>query len=532
MKRSGSWPVMLAIVARAAAAPAVVLLIGYLLLSWPAPAQANDTSVGGVGGDIFPLANTDIRLEAETVQAVCYRYFAEYRVDFLFVNDGEPQTLMLGFPYLLVGPEGNGTTPVAFRAWQDGKPLQVSIGEGRYGDTDQGYYLHEATFPRGQTTIRVTYLGNPTYTATTRFPELVPTGMNVEGLQSQAARYDYWLHTGAGWAGSIGKAVVVYRLADDFKGWGVDVTSSYAAASEGWPWITSPETYDNPDDRTFLWEFRDLEPTEADDVCLAFAAPFLDVDFSNGSSMEAIPPVFGAVMFTDSSWQNQSASDYMADWAIVDGSPASAWSAGAPGADGWVKVKIEGNQSVQEFRILPGRNDTLTSFGESGRPKTVKVTLSDETSNTFELADDPSVQTFPIQGNAVWARIEVLEVYPGTESGDTYISEISFGNRPAPRFRTFAELTGEASGPTASPTETSAAPVTTGSSEVTASSAVTSSSAVTDSTQGEVDGGAEVDNEWQLWAIVALAVAGAAVVALIVLLILFFRRPRVPPGEG
>jgi hypothetical protein len=520
MKRPGSWPVMLAPTARAVAVLAVALAIGSLLLSWPAPAQANDTSVGGVGGDIFPLSNTDIRLEAETVQAICYRHFAEYRVDFQFVNDGEPQTLMLGFPYLLVGPEGNGTVPVAFRAWQDGQPLQVSMGKGHDGDTDQGYYLHKATFPRGQTMIRVSYLGNPTYTAATRFPELVPTAMNVEGLQGQAARYDYWLHTGAGWAGPIGEAVVVYRLADDFKGWALDIKSSYQEVSEDWPWTTSPETYSNPDDRTFVWEFGDLEPTDDDDVLLAFTAPFPEVDFSNEGSTDGIPPVFGAVVFTDSSWQDQSASDYMADWAIVDGSPASAWSTGNPGTGGWVKVKIEGNQSIEEFRILPGRSDTLTSFADFGRPKTVRVTLSDGTSKTFDLADDPTVQTFPIQGNAEWARVEVLEVYRGAESGETYISEISFGNRPAPRFRTFAELIGEASGPTDSSTATSAAPPTTG------------SSAVTDSTQAADDSEVQEDDEWRLWAIVAFAVAGAALVALIVLLVLFFSRRRVPPGEG
>jgi hypothetical protein len=500
------------VIVLAVAAAAAVFLLGSILL--PARAYANDTSVGGIGGDVVPLSNTDIRMDAETVQAVCYRYFAEYRVDFRFVNAGEPQTLMLGFPFLLVGPEGNGATPVAFRAWQDGKPLPVTVGEGHDGDVSQGYYLHEATFPHGETMIQVRYVGSPTYTATTRFPEFAPPQMRGDGLQAQAARYDYWLHTGANWAGAIGKAVVVYRLADDFKGWGMEVASSYGRPSEGWPWITSPETYSNPDDHTYLWKFDDLEPTEEDDIQLAFAAPFPDVDFTDESSMEAIPPVFGAAAFTDSSWQNESASDYMADWAIVDGSAASAWSAGTRGTDGWVKVRIEGNQNVQEFRILTGRNDTLTSFGENGRPKTVRVTLSDGTADIFDLADEPSIQAFLIAGTAEWARIDVLDVYPGTKGGATYISEISFGNEPAPRFQSFADLIGEAAPSTSSTADAGVSTTTTG------------------STQEASDTAGQEDDEWMIWAIVALAVAAAVLAALVVLLLLFFRRRRVPPGDG
>ena len=60
-------------------------------------ARADDTEVGGMGGSIQPIGSTDIRLEAETVKAVLFRDFAEYRVDFIFDNAGEERRVRLGF---------------------------------------------------------------------------------------------------------------------------------------------------------------------------------------------------------------------------------------------------------------------------------------------------------------------------------------------------------------------------------------------------------------------------------------------------
>ncbi len=114
-------------------------------------------------------------MESETVQAICYRDFAEYRVDFLFVNSGAPQTLQLGFPYE-VNPEGDSRGGlIAFHAWQDGTPLAVTMGKGP--DTWHEYYLHQATFPTGKTMISVSYLASPTVTSGTRFQALMPSGV-------------------------------------------------------------------------------------------------------------------------------------------------------------------------------------------------------------------------------------------------------------------------------------------------------------------------------------------------------------------
>ncbi len=433
-------------------------IFALVLLVHPSPVLANDTAVGGIGGDVYPLSSTDIRMEAETVQALCYRDFAEYRVDFRFVNEGDAQTLRLGFPFVVTVTDelGMGNAPVAFRAWQDGEPLAVTLGRGVSQDdlmssnAPLGYYLHEATFPRGETTITVSYFARPTVSAGSRF-DLTPPGFAAIGITGWSAHHDYWLHTGVGWAGTIGKAVVRYQLADDFDGWAVDVKAA-DVGSAGREWggpTTGPESYVKLDDRTYQWVFENFEPTEADDVVLAFTTPVIA-----GNVAIVYPPDYGALAGTGGASERLGHNTGMAaGWEAIDGSPATAWGFAAPGTGGWIRAEIMGNRDLGEIRILPGKNDALDSFENYGRPKSVKVTLSNGTSEVITLADEPALQKFAVAGKAEWVRFDVLDIYPGTETADTYISEIGFGTEPAPSFEQFAELIA-AQAPAATPSST------------------------------------------------------------------------------
>jgi hypothetical protein len=522
------------------------LLSGWPLLSSPSPALADDSSVGGIGGDYYPLTNTDIRMEAETVQAIVYRNFAEYRADFLFVNSGPAQTLMLGFPYALDEPDGSAQGPIAFRAWQDGTPLTVTVGEGSTGDSFEGYYLHQAAFPPGSSMITVSYLGLPSWTASDRFPELAPAEWQT-GLPGTAGRYDYWLHTGAGWAGTIGTGVVRYTLADDFRGWGLDVKADYPGIEGGWPETTRPETYTKPDDRTYQWVFRELEPTKADDITLAFTGVATEL-----GAAESVPPALGAVISSMTA-SDPALTQTGENWALIDGSPASAWGPLAVG--GWVQLELAGDRQIAELRIVPGDNETTGSFAAHGRPKSIQVTLSDGTSTVINLADEPSVQKFPIAGTAEWVRLDLLDSYPGTQSADTYISDVSFGNAPAPVFAPFAVLLTQAFAATSSttapgspttslsvsttvPASATTAPGASPTTVPTTPSGTSPTSGVSGGPGTQPTGGATQPSEggWTVWPIVSLAIAGAALVAVVVLVVLFVRRGRTakpgPRGPG
>ena len=212
----------------------VAALAGLCVLVAPPAARADDTSLGATGGTISAVPAGDIRLDAETVQAVCFGSFAEYRVDFRFVNDGSAHTVRLGFPFSSTFASERGTErPIGFQAWQGGRPLAVqAVALGRlYSSRPRGYFVHRARFPHGPTTITVSYLSQESGTARSREKG---NGATASGM---ADWYEYWLHTGATWKGPIGTAVVRYRFADTFHASGLGLTAGRAA--KGVP-VTTP----------------------------------------------------------------------------------------------------------------------------------------------------------------------------------------------------------------------------------------------------------------------------------------------------
>ncbi len=456
-------------------------------------------------------------MESETVQVICYRDFAEYRVDFLFVNSGAPQTVQLGFPYE-VNPEGDSRGGlIGFRAWQDGAPLAVTIGAGP--DTWQEYYLHQATFPTGNTMISVSYLANPTATSGTRFQSLMPKEFSsIPGIMAGDDKYDYWLHTGAGWAGTIGTAVVRFTLADDFRGYGMDVKSDYPDEGGGGGYFTKPETYTKIGDDTYQWLFKDLEPTEADDIEFGFSPLFF---YADEAAPAPVPAVMGPVVVSVATSNPGVATTdgFDVNWLLLDGSPYSAL--GLQGQDPWIKLGIQGDTKIAEIRIVPGKNDAVDSFGQYGRPKTVKITLSDGSSSTVTLADEPSVQEFPVAGTADWVQLDVIDSYPGTKSAEVYIADVSFANAPTPAFEEFAALIATATGVAPSTDTSSPATTAPGSTETSAPPATSPATAGTVTTASDGQSRGIVFNTWP---IVLFVVAGVALAAAVVMGVILVKR--------
>jgi hypothetical protein len=124
------------------------------------------------------------------------------------------------------------------------------------------------------------------------------------------------------------------------------------------------------------------------------------------------------------------------------GRPGTSWAEGAPGPGGGEHLRFTFATAgpVREVRIVPGDVESLDSFGEHGRPKTLRLTFADGTSTVLHLADEPSVQRFAVQGNGPWAELEIVESYPGTADSDTYVASVEFGREPAPAFLPFAQL--------------------------------------------------------------------------------------------
>ncbi|MBN1461720.1 MAG: hypothetical protein JXA57_19490 [Armatimonadetes bacterium] len=494
---------------------AVMLATALVLAAASPPVMANDSGVFvSTGQGVFPMASSNIRMDSETVQAICYRNFAEYRVDFKFVNDGPPQTLQLGFASADIMPadavndasavaDAQRGASVALRAWQDGKPLRVTFGKGKdplLSASWVGYYLHTATFPHGETMITVSYLAGA-----------VKNG------------YSYWLHTGAYWNGPIGRAIVRYRPADSFEDGGV---LAAPMSDEGGAY---PNSYVKLDDRTYQWVFENLEPTADDDIALVFPAPRLSEEFKYGGGA-ALPASFGAVAEAQETSERLGPNTESNDppgWEAVDGNPATAWglSAKAREVQGqWLRIWVRGNQDLREIRILPGRNDSPTSFKEYARPKTVAVNWGFG-EREITLRDEPSLQEFEISHTTDNLTFYIVDFYPGTKSDDVYISEIDLGNAPAPQFDTYANMMAGGTPPitqavpayetsTTSGLPTTSSITTTSVSGTTLATLATTSTAPTAATGGLVNrGGATEDGSRRLlWAVIAVGVVAAAAI--------------------
>ena len=498
----------------------VVLATTLMLLALSSPALADDSGVSvWTGQGVFPVASSDIRMDSETVQATCYRGFAEYRVDFKFVNEGQPQTLQLGFSSADILPadaagdasalvDARRGAPVALRAWQDGKPLQVTLGKGQdpmLSSAWVGYYLHTARFPHGVTMITVGYLAS-----------------------AENGGYAYWLHTGAYWKGPIGKAIVRYRLADSFEDGGT------LAASKPETGGVFPAHYVKLDDRTYQWVFDNLEPTRDDDVSLYFPSPSLSQEFNGGGDV-AVPASAGAVPVRGTTSERLGPnveSSNPPGWEAIDGSPATAWGFSAE-AEKWLQIGVRGNQDLREIRILPGRNDSPTSFGEYARPKTIDVSwgLGDK---AITLKDEPTLQRFDLSCMTDNLMLYVVDTYPGTKSNDVYISEIDLGTARAPEFDTFANMMAGGTPPgtgtlSAFMTSTTSGLVTISTaaslSGTTLPPTTTTAAASTATARGSArpDGVATTGSPRLLWAVIVAGVVAAAAVGVSICLAMRLR---------
>jgi hypothetical protein len=66
-------------------------------------------------------------------------------------------------------------------------------------------------------------------------------------------------------------------------------------------------------------------------------------------------------------------------------------------------------------------------FGRIARPKDVRLTYSDGTSEELSLRDDPRAAGYEVHGYSVtWVKMQILSVYPSTQDTWVAIAELEF----------------------------------------------------------------------------------------------------------
>jgi hypothetical protein len=407
-----------------------LLFVAVLSALAPGVASADDTSLGAIGGTVVARPSADIRMSAETVQAVCFGSFAEYRVDFRFVNEGRARSVRLGFPFSrAVGGEHGGERPFGFQAWQGTRPLRVrvvGVGGGATNGNAQGYFVHTARFPHGESTITVSYLAQVSARAGTR---------TSGGAKSGAPHwYEYWLHTGRTWKGPIGAAVVRFTLADTFCGQGIGLT---AGDAEDYAPVTTPG-WTQPLPGVYQWRRGAFEPEPAQgrdwwnaqaksDVILGFGQDWEEARLRQKWSAS------GTARMPNGAGEARSAGD---------GALGTCWTAGplAEGDHPWVQSTFRRPRRIRELRIVSGNNSYVAAFSRYGRPRTMTAAFSDGSSVVLHLADAPVLQRFPVDVTTSSVQLTVDEVYPGSDYPAVCVSEVELGSTPAPTYVGFSQL--------------------------------------------------------------------------------------------
>lgn len=163
---------------------------------------ADDSAVRNVGGSIKPMdGHPTVRLVAEHIHARIHRKYADVECVFFLQNNGPATTVLMGFPDIsggAVGRQSDGRHFDFFESFVDGKKMDVSC-VGPYEEI-AGYrfwWVKEVDFAEGEVRIvRDIYRGG--------------LGSNTAGEMY----FQYVLHTGSSWAGTIGSISVVFTFVD------------------------------------------------------------------------------------------------------------------------------------------------------------------------------------------------------------------------------------------------------------------------------------------------------------------------------
>lgn len=234
--------------------------------------------------------------------------------------------------------------------------------------------------------------------------------------------FKYRLSTAAVWAGTIGAGKITLRPvgipADDLK-------------------VLKPVNRFKKSGNNWVWDFKDLEPTLADDMEIETQPEVRSSPASktNGSDSRYVSRgdrwSMSHVNYQVTASSTLAASEGHSYDAgnVKDGGGGHVWSEGAdgPGIGERLEIKPEVAKPLDFIEMEPGffKNDEL--FRANVRPKKVRVDLNGEHGFTANVADDRAVCWIPVLNYTKpvkTIRLTFLEVWPGEKFEDLCVSGI------------------------------------------------------------------------------------------------------------
>ena len=431
------------------------MVLGMCLL-WIAvePAWANGggylsgglRQAGGIIG-FEPVATERVRILDETLMIKAGRASARVEVRYLMRNTTDNKVkVRFGFPieestddspYRAIG-EAAPTAHTSPRYCKDyeitarGEALKVrwQAEENPEGDARfeglSGWNVSEITFAKGEEVP-----------VTIRFESQYPGGHHFvsDTSTTTAGIFHYRLSTAACWHGTIGEGRVIVEPD------GIDPRDIR---------VIKPVNRFKKDGERWIWNFKELEPTLADDMEIE-CQPAVNVFDHQALAKEptgglpshlyaAYTERGGRWSMLHSNYEVKASSTLKPDGELrYDAANIrnvwedNVWSEGAPGsgAGEWLEIHPVAAKPLIDIRIKPGFQSTEESrlhlFKANARPKRIRIELNGEHKFDVELLDREEEVVIPVRGydKAVEKiRMTFTDIYPGERFEDLCVTGV------------------------------------------------------------------------------------------------------------
>lgn len=391
-------------------------------------------STGAIAG-FEPAATDKVRILDEQLDIALGPEEATVEVRYLMRNEsGTKAKVRFGFPVeesfdrddFGAKPQPGWKEPRNCRDYQvtvAGKPIKAKFEPEPPGNRDlrfsglAGWLVSEATFAAGtEVPVRISYRS--------AYPQ---SAVSVSDDERRSGRlFSYRLSTGACWAGTIARGRVV-------------VTAAGADPAE--VRVLKPVNRFRKDGARWVWDFKDLEPTLADDLQIEVAPEENSYTRTEKPGTDGPWVTYvergGRWLVSHRNYQASASSTLPAD-GNLDYEPGNlnddtwdnAWSEGkpGPGIGEWLELKPQVPKPLVAIEMQPGyvKNDAL--FQANPRPKKVRVQLNGEHEFIAEIPDRNDNARIPVGGYAKpvhTVRLTFEEVWKGSRFEDLCVSSLA-----------------------------------------------------------------------------------------------------------
>jgi len=225
----------------------VLTLLFLCILNTYADIRPNPIKAKG----IIAGKNTSIRMDSELVVVDLYKDSAIVECHFYMQNDSDAQKLTIGFPEMNFHyfRSNNGAETGNFCAFENGERVKlISFHQAEAASLKEQFPFSDLVNQQGDN--QPWFLWNSEFDKAEMKTIVIRYSLPNGAMKAGSRYFTYFLNTGSGWKGTIGKAEIIVNLKD--------ITPDLILKA-------MPENH-KINTNQLIWTFTDFEPTTKDDI--------------------------------------------------------------------------------------------------------------------------------------------------------------------------------------------------------------------------------------------------------------------------